>query len=77
MSSGFAAPAFYSVPEFSDMLGLSEGHVRHAARAYVNPDANTRAKLPEGYGAFKWSGIYIIYDLSDRKVIAKMFNVAL
>lgn len=77
MSSGFAAPAFYSVPEFADMLGLSEGHIRHAARAFVNPDATTRAKLPDGYGAFKWSGIYIVYDLNDSAVIARMFNVTL
>lgn len=71
----FAAPSFYNVLEFADMVQLSPAYIRHGARAFSNPQPENRAKLPEGYGAFQWSGIYIIFALDEQDAIETMFNV--
>jgi hypothetical protein len=72
----FSAPAFYNVTEFADMFQVSEGHVRHAARNWLFPGKSAnRAKLPEGYGAFVWADIYVIFLLQDRTAVERMFNV--
>lgn len=59
------------------MMGLSEGHIRHCCRNYVDGGGSGRAYLPPGFGAFRWAGVYVIYLRSDADVIAKMFEVEL
>lgn len=71
----FSAPSFYNVFEFADIFQLSPAYIRHGARSFSKPQPENRAKLPDGYGAFQWSGIYIIFALDEQAAIEKMFNV--
>lgn len=73
----FRAPGFYNIEEFADMMGTTPDHMRHAAKNFTGRGTrgSSRAKLPEGYGAFIWSGVYIIFDLRDEKSVERMFNV--
>ena len=74
--STYVAPAFYNVEEFAEMLGVTNDHIRHAAKNFNFPGvARNRAKLPEGYGAVLWAGVYIIYSLTDADAVSKLFNV--
>lgn len=75
--SRLVAPGFWNVEEFArDVMWCSQDHVRHAARSYVDNDApRSRAKLPEGFGAFMWAGVYIVFDLDDADAINRLFGV--
>lgn len=72
-----SAPGFWNVEEFAaDVMFCTPDHVRHAARNYVDPaPRRSRAKLPDGFGAFLWGSVYVIFELRDAEVIEKMFNV--
>lgn len=72
----FRAPAFYSIKEFAAMMNVSEQYARNGARAEL-PDnnANNRARLPDGYSAVMWAGVYVIYDVDDEAAVYRMFNI--
>lgn len=72
-----ALPAFYHVEEFAEMVGMSIGHIQHGCRNWCDGGGSGRAMLPVGYGAFRWSRVYVIYSLADQLVISRMFSVKL
>ncbi len=69
-------PTFFSVDQFAGMLGQSKSHIQHAAGNYILPNrSKSRAKLPEGWAAFMWSGIIIICEEKDLCLTKKLFAI--
>lgn len=71
-------PRFYNVTDFAAIRGVSVDHIRHACRNSIDPGKSiSKAKLPDGWGAFMWGGIYIIYELKDAFEMVLLFDVEL
>lgn len=69
-------PNFFSVDQFSGMTSLSKSHIQHAAKNYTSPGTTkSRAKMPVGWAAFIWSGIWIICEEKDLCLTKKLFGV--
>lgn len=72
-----AFPAFFNIRQFAELTGVSESHVQHAARNYLEPNASVnRAKLPDGWRAIKWGKVYIVYADQDHTAMMMLFGNA-
>lgn len=67
-------PTFFSVAEFAQMAGCSPTHIRHGAKNFIDGPGESRSRLPDGWCAIRWEGIYVIFAEEDADVMYRLFN---